>query len=429
MERRTVKEYLPFYLFALYLLLIAVIMGDISTIPEGLKTIIWNNGILITDYVGLAGIGAAFTNAALVTFFSAELLRRGNVPLKGKAIFVIGLMSGFALFGKNIFNMWPFVIGAFLNAKVRKLKFDMVVISGLLSAAAGPIVSTVFFYPGYLDPGWMFLGFACGVIIGFIAPTLSAHTAKLLYGMSFYNLGFTVGLIALIIVPVLKSYGVVFKTETVWATEYNFSLGILMYLTCIAFIIIGIIIDRKNAINNFFNILKRPGDPEDDFCELDGYGAVMVNIGVNGIIATSYLLIIGGHINGATIGAIFTVMGFGGRGKHAKNIIPIIIGVAIGGLTKHWDINAPVAQFAAMFGTTLAPIAGTYGVLPGVVAGFLHSSVVQNAGLGYSGTNLYNNGYCAGILCIVMYVVLKEIIKNPNNYSEPSPSMIKKEDK
>ena len=186
---------------------------------------------------------------------------------------------------------------------------------------------------------------------------------------------------------------------------------------------------RKNAINNFFNILKRPGDPEDDFCELDGYGAVLVNIGVNGIIATSYLLIIGGHINGATIGAIFTVMGFGGRGKHAKNIIPIIIGVAIGGLTKHWDINAPAAQFAAMFGTTLAPIAGTYGVLPGVVAGFLHSSVVQNAGLGYSGTNLYNNGYCAGILCIVMYVVLKEIIKNPNNYSEPSPSMIKKEDK
>ena len=117
MERRTVREYLPFYLFALYLLLIAVFMGDISTIAEGLKTIIWSNGILITDYVGLAGIGAAFTNAALVTFFSAELLRRGNVPLKGKAIFVIGLMSGFALFGKNIFNMWPFVIGAFLNGK------------------------------------------------------------------------------------------------------------------------------------------------------------------------------------------------------------------------------------------------------------------------------------------------------------------------
>ncbi len=429
MERRTVKEYLPFYIFALYLFLVAIFMGDFRTIPEGLKAIIWANDILITDYVGLAGIAASFTNAALVTLFSAELLRIANIPLKGKAIFVIGLMSGFALFGKNIFNMWPIMLGAFINCKVRKVKFGTVVIPGLLAAAIGPIVSTLFFYPGYLDPKWMAIGLIVGIIIGYVAPILSAHTATLLHGMSLYNLGFTVGLIALVIVPVFKSYGVVFSTDTIWATEYNFSLGVLMYVTCAVFIIIGIIMDKENAIKNFFNILKRPGNPADDFCDLDGFGAVMVNIGINGIVATSYLLLIGGHINGATVGAIFTVMGFGGQGKHAKNIIPIMIGVAVGGLTKQWSITAPGSQFAAMFGTTLAPIAGTYGIIPGIIAGFLHSSVVQNAGLGYSGANLYNNGYCAGLLCIVMFVVLREVIKKPNTYSEPSPSMIKKEDK
>lgn len=423
-ERRTRKEYLPFYIFALYLFLVGILMGDYRTIPEGLKTIIWCNDILITDYVGLAGMAAAFTNAALVTLISAELLRIGGIPLKGKAIFVIGLMSGFALFGKNIFNMWFILLGAFLNAKVRRVSWGSVVVSGLLAAAIGPIVSTVFFYPGYLDPKWMLLGFACGVIIGFVIPILSAHTATILHGMSLYNLGFSVGLIAMVLVPVLKSFGVNFVTETIWATEYNFSLGLLMYVSCAALIIIGIIIDRKNAIGNFFNILKRPGIPTEDFCDLDGYGAVLVNIGVNGIISTTYLLLIGGHINGATIGGILTVMGFGAQGKHAKNIIPIMIGVAIGGYTKVFDVNAPGVQFAALFGTTLAPIAGTYGIIPGIITGFIHSSVVQNAGLGYSGANLYNNGYCGGLLCIVLFVVFREFIKNPNTYSEPSPSMI-----
>ncbi len=423
MERRTHKEYLPFYIFALYLFLIGVFMGDISTIPEGLKAIIWANDILITDYVGLAGTAAAFTNAALVTVISAELLRIGGIPLKGKAIFVIGLMSGFALFGKNIFNIWFILLGAFINCKVRKVSWGSVVVPGLLAAAIGPIVSTVFFYQGVLDPKFMLLGFACGIVIGFVAPILSAHTATLLHGMSLYNLGFTVGIIALVIVPILKSYGIVFQTTTVWATEYNFSFGILMYATCVAFIIIGRIMD-KNAIKNFFNILKRPGNPADDFCDLDGYGAVMVNIGVNGIVATTYLLLIGGHINGATIGGILTVMGFGGQGKHAKNIIPVMVGIAIGGLTKTWAVNSPAAQFAALFGTTLAPIAGTYGIIPGVVAGFIHSSVVQNAGLGYSGANLYNNGYCGGLVCIFMFVILREFIKNPNTYSEPSISMV-----
>lgn len=424
MEKTSRKEYLPFYIFTLYLFAVAVILGDMSEVFEGLIKIIWANDILITDYVGLVGIAPAFVNAALVTLISTEFLRLGGIPLKGKAIFTIGLMSGFALFGKNIFNIWFILFGAFVNSKVRKVSWGNVVVPGLLASAIGPIVSTVFFYPGYLSPQWMLLGFACGFIIGFVAPILSIHTANLLHGMSLYNLGFTVGIIALIIVPVLKSYGVVFYTETIWATEYNFKLGLLMYLTCIGFIVIGIIVDRKNAINNWFNILKRPGNPADDFCDLDGYGAVLVNIGINGIVSTTYLFLIGGHINGATIGAIFTVMGFGGQGKHAKNIIPVMLGVAIGGLTKTWSITSPGAQFAALFGTTLAPIAGTYGFIPGVIAGFIHSSVVQNAGLGYSGANLYNNGYCGGLVSIFMYVVLKELIHNPNTYGEPSASMV-----
>ena len=48
---------------------------------------------------------------------------------------------------------------------------------------------------------------------------------------------------------------------------------------------------------------------------------------------------------------------------------------------------------AALFGTTLAPTAGQYGVVAGILAGFLHMSLVTNIGFLHAGMNLYNNRF------------------------------------
>ena len=61
-----------------------------------------------------------------------------------------------------------------------------------------------------------------------------------------------------------------------------------------------------------------------------------------------------------------------------------------------------------------------------MIAGFIHSCVVLYAGAGYSGVNLYNNGFAGGLTAIVMHSVLSEFFK-PNEYSEPSESMKPKE--
>ena len=44
------------------------------------------------------------------------------------------------------------------------------------------------------------------------------------------------------------------------------------------------------------------------------------------------------------------------------------------------DITNPSALLALLFSTTLAPIAGEFGILCGVLAGFLHASVALNVG-------------------------------------------------
>jgi len=44
------------------------------------------------------------------------------------------------------------------------------------------------------------------------------------------------------------------------------------------------------------------------------------------------------------------------------------------------------------------------------MAGYVHASVVQYAGLGYSGVNLYNNGFAGGIVSIVFFSVLSNFV-------------------
>ena len=67
-------------------------------------------------------------------------------------------------------------------------------------------------------------------------------------------------------------------------------------------------------------------------------------------------------------------------------------------------------MLALLFSTTLAPVAGEFGVVAGIVAGYLHSSVALNVGIVYGGMNLYNNGYAGGIVAIFMVPVIQSVM-------------------
>ena len=84
-------------------------------------------------------------------------------------------------------------------------------------------------------------------------------------------------------------------------------------------------------------------------------------------------------------------------------------GVWLASLTKMWNITDPGAILAALFSTTLAPIAGKFGILCGILAGFLHSSVAQSVGVICGGMNLYNNGFAGGIVSAFLVPVIHSI--------------------
>jgi hypothetical protein len=192
----------------------------------------------------------------------------------------------------------------------------------------------------------------------------------------------------------------------IWTDGNNYILAFFLSILFITMLLLGYIIE-KDSFLLWKNILKYPGRLVTDFVTFEGFAPSLVNMGINGIIAMLYIILINGDLNGPTIGGIFTIVGFSAFGKHIKNIFPIILGVYIGSITKTWSINDPSVQLAALFGTTVAPIAGEFGWKYGVLAGFIHSSVALSVVSIHGGLNLYNNGFAGGIVAATLIPIIE----------------------
>lgn len=392
--------------FGLALVLFGMTQASPMETFEGLAAIIRAEDVLITDYIAVAGVGPAFVNAGLVTLITVVILKLVNDPLNGATIVTVGLMAGFSLFGKNIANIWPIIIGTGLYALLRRETFAHHVNVALRATALAPVVS---FLSAEVNPP---AGIITGLIIGFLIPPVAEHAHRVQNGMNLYSLGFTCGLMGMMLVPAFKAFGMEPSSTLVWSGGNNLLLGVALAVLCLFFIGTGLVPKPLEALRAYWSLLRTSGRAPSDYMRTFPAGVVLLNIGVNGLIATGWVLLTGGDLNGATIGGIFTIMGFSAYGKHPFNILPVMAGVLLGSLTNHVEFNAPALQLAALFGTTLAPIAGTFGWPFGILAGIIHSSVVLQAGLPLEGMNLYNNGFSGGLIAIVLYPILTTLVKH-----------------
>ena len=347
--------------YILALVLAGLIFDDPANILPGLQKIVLTQDVLITDYVEIAGPGAAFVNSALVTLISLGLLYLSGDPLNGFTITEMGLMSGFALFGKNVANIWPIILGTWVYARIQKEPFSKYTSVALLATALSPLVSYMGLGSLYAHP---LGGVLTGMLIGMVLPPLSAYTYKVQNGMNLYNMGFACGLLAMMLVPMLTAVGDAPSSVLYWAEGYNLRFGAAVALMCLAFIVCGLFCSDHPVWANwagYRRLLTSSGRAPSDFLRMVGGGPVLINMGVNGLLATGYILLVGGDLNGPTLGGILTVIGFSAYGKHARNILPVMCGVLLGGIFMHYNVDAPGLQLAALFGTTLAPFAGVFG--------------------------------------------------------------------
>ncbi|WP_053955955.1 DUF1576 domain-containing protein [Inediibacterium massiliense] len=396
--------------YAISLIIFGFLVDAPKKILYGMYRIIVQPDALITDYIGVGGMGAAFVNAGLLTLIFLGLLYYLKIYFSGATMAALFLIEGFSFFGKNLFNVWFIVLGVYLYSKVQKDKFSKYIYVALFGTAMGPMVTEIFFYTQFSIYIRIVIGSLVGLSIGFILPPLSAYMMKVHQGFNLYNIGFTAGMIGTIFVSVFKSYGFSPNIQFIWTTGNNQILSIFLFFMFTSMIFIGFYFNDK-SFKRVKHIMQYEGRLITDFMLLEGFPPTLINMGINGLLSTVYVLLIGGDLNGPTIGGILTVVGFGAFGKHSKNIIPIWIGVYIGSITKMWNINDPSILLAALFGTSLAPIAGEFGWKYGILAGFIHSSVVLNVGVLHGGLNLYNNGFAAGIVAAVLLPIIQAFRK------------------
>lgn len=403
-------KYLILTFYASAFVVFGLLMDSPSEIIKGLLTIIRTPDVLITDYIALVGMGATFVNAGLLTLISIYILYRLEINISGVSIAAIFLMTGFALFGKNLFNVWLIILGVYLYAKVQKDKFSKYIYIALFGTSMAPTITELMFSESLPVALRIGLSLFIGLGIGFILPPLSTYLLKVHQGYNLYNIGFTAGMMSTVIVSLFRSYGFVFNTTLIWSTGNNKILGIFLVTMFLSMILIGYILNGK-TFKGLKRVYKYTGRLICDFVILEGFGVTLINMGINGLIATAYIFIVRGQLNGPTIGGILTIVGFSAFGKHAKNMIPIFIGVVLGSLTKVWNINDPAILLAALFGTALSPISGEFGWKYGVLAGFINSSVVLNVGALHGGLNLYNTGFAAGLVAAIMIPIIKAFRK------------------
>ena len=399
-----------YYLFGLsvMLMLLAFIIESPQSLVNGMMTILVSPSQLFTDYMEIASVGSTLLNVAIMLGISIYSYKKLEIPLNGTVVGSLGMLAGFSFFGKNLFNSIPFMIGVWIYTKVTKQNYRNYVIVGLFGSALGPLISFLAF-SGVLPQGWsVLIAYALGIFIGFILPQLSTQFLGFHQGFSLYNVGFTAGIIGMVVLGFMNAFGIEVETRTLTSTQSPLILYQLLIGFCVILIVTSFYLHfKKKEKYHFKLLLKLSGRLPSDFVEMTNLATVTLNMSIIGFILLGYVLMNGGQLNGPIVGSIIGVMSFGAFGNQVKNTVPVLVGIMIGSYLTGVEPTSTSALIAAIFGTTLAPVSGYYGPLAGMIAGFVHITLVSHVVVMHGGLNLYNNGFAGGFVAAVLVPIFE----------------------
>ena len=371
-----------------------LVLIDASTWP-GLLAIWQSPSMLVTDYFTVGGFSAAIANLWLTTGLSAWMLVWIGAKLNGLVIAGLFTIAGFAVFGKNPVNILPIWLGITLYSMRHKTTRSTHTAAYLFGTAMGPIASYFWFAaPVGLFPR-IVLGVLAGVLSGYLIPPISRRTAKLHQGTNLYNVGFTIGIIGTMVTIVLRLLGWNLSVGTAVTGTYTPILTLLMLGLFTGMFLIAW--QSRFQSKDIVALLKDVG-VQSDFATSYGWPVTLLNMSLLGFLSIAMVYGLGFELHGPMVAGVLTVVGFGAVGKHIINIVPLMLGAFLIGLTPLVDGQAVGPSIAILFVTALAPLSLKYGVIVAVVAGMMHVWLGPVGLFLQGGFALYNNGFVAGVV-------------------------------
>ena len=405
----------------------AVCMPDRSNLLSGLLTIIENPCKVSTNYFALAGYSATFMNMALVCLICLALYCVTGAKANNVSTLAFLLTAGFSSWGINVLNIWPTFLGVVLYCLVKKETVSANVNAMLFSTGIAPLISELLLrYPGD-QIGFSWAGFglaiAVGLAIGFFLPAGLPHSPKVHKGFDLYSAALPIGMTAFFLQAILyKTQGVALpaapaaETLQVASRMYgNIFCGSVFGLCVIVALLLGC------RPGSYWKLLRNR-EQSNNFSTTFGNATFLMNVGIYGLFILGYYNLIGATFNGVTFGLIFCMLACCNSGSHPFSVLPIMLGYVAASYLFGWtsqlaggtfagSINAQAIVTGLCFANGLSPISTKYGWRYSFVAAIMHYVLVTSVPTLHGGYCLYNGGFTAALICLILVPQLERFFK------------------
>ena len=418
-------------------LIAAVCMPDRTQMFTGLVKILTGTCKISTNYFALGGYAATYLNMGLVALICTLLCFLPGAKPNNVTTLGVLLTVGFGSWGINPLNMVPTILGVCLYCLVKKEKLGAMSNAMMYSTGIAPLISDLLFrYPGteYIGFNWLGLALALliGLIIGFFLPAGLVHAPNIHKGYDHYSAAVPIGMTAFFLRAVL--YNVMLgaspaalKLSTMGALDVaSFAnTNIFCFVVFGACILFALLMGCKPK--DYWNLLKDSGH---GVCFTAKYGNApfLMNVGVYGLMIVAYFnlagAIDGSNVwTGMTFGIVFCMLATCNSGSHPGNVWPIMAGYMIASFLFGWifkllggenyalTIGSQSILIGLCYANGMSPISGKYGFGYGILAGALHYLLVTAVPDMHGGFCLYNGGFTAALICLLLVPQLEKFCK------------------
>ena len=412
-------------------LVASVCMPDRSEMFTGLWNIMSQPSKISANYFAMGGYAATFLNMSLVGLICLLLFVLFKGTPNNVSTLAVLLTVGFASWGINVLNIWPSIFGVMLYALVKREKLGGLVNAMLFSTGIAPLITDLLIrYPnaeaiGFNLPG-VIMALVVGAIIGFFLPAGLAHSPKVHKGFDLYSAALPIGMTAFFLNATLyKTLGVSLPKALSDLDAATMKVASQSTANIFCLVVFGLCIVFAFLLGcrpkDYWKLLS---DPElvTNFSSTYGNATFLMNAGVYGLFILGYYNLIGATFNGITFGIVFCMVACCNSGSHPGNVWPIMLGYFAASLVCGWiaplvggnftfAINAQAVCVGLCYANGLSPIADKYGWRYGFIAAVMHYLLVTSVPTLHGGFCLYNGGFTAALICLILVPELEKFFK------------------
>jgi len=167
-------------------------------------------------------------------------------------------------------------------------------------------------------------------------------------------------------------------------------------------------------LHGFADILRSPDILITDYIYVGGLAAAILNAAVTSLMSLGMLIVFKHDPKSATVSNLWLITGFAFFGKNPLNVLPIFIGGWLYAKYMRQDFNvnilttlvaaslSPAVTQKVFIGAESDALNILFAIGMGVLIGFVFDPIAKNIFKAHDGYNLFNAGFAAGLLAIII---------------------------